>query len=606
VHVSRLRRPSAFLFSLAVAAALAGCAEAPAPPAKPLAAALDAFVTRYASEHPVWATNAGMHGEDGRLDDLSPAAIASRLAWLRATRREFEGFADSTLTSDERVDQHVILARIDADCFDLEELRAWQTSPLLYTRLVAEGVQPLLSSEPAMLDARLAALGARLRQVPASLARARTNLQHVPRVQVDAALRQCAALEDLVGDGVTAAVVPAAAPARAAEVQDAARTAAAAIADFESWLAGILEGRADGDFRLGRERFERRLCVEVQTDWTADEVRQRATQEAQALRVRMYEVALPLWRREHGGHLAPSPATAAGLDSVIVPVLDGIAADHPAPGEILATCTSAVDSLTRFFTRSGLVQQDTCAPLVVAWAPPFARGVTIAGLAPAGRFENARQAAFLVQPVPADWPPPLVNSLLREYNRPTLQVLAMHEAVPGHYVQLCQARRCPHAVRDLFANGAFVEGWAVYAEDFALAAGYGDGDARLRLAQLKFALRSALNAVLDVAVHCDGMTEPQAIALLDQVGFQEEAEARAKWLRVQLSAGNLCTYFVGYASLRDLEGMDRQRAGPAWSRADFVARLLAHGAPPVRELGALLWNTPERPDAALSEGKPRE
>jgi uncharacterized protein (DUF885 family) len=169
-----------------------------------------------------------------------------------------------------------------------------------------------------------------------------------------------------------------------------------------------------------------------------------------------------------------------------------------------------------------------------------------------------------------------------------IQVLSMHEAVPGHFVQLYHSNRCSSLARRVFPNGAFVEGWAVYGERLMLEAGYRDRDARLELQQLKFYLRTVLNALLDIGVHCDGMGEREAVEMLTRYGFQEDAEARAKWVRAQLSSTQLCTYFVGLQEILDLEAADRARGGDAWSRRDFVARLLAHGSPPVRHLRTLL------------------
>jgi hypothetical protein len=273
---------------------------------------------------------------------------------------------------------------------------------------------------------------------------------------------------------------------------------------------------------------------------------------------------------------------------VVGATLSAIAADHPRTTELRVACARAVDSLVAFCSRTRIVDLDRNRSLVVEWAPGFTSGGPAAGIDPPGRLDGPLPVTFHVQPVPEEWTPGLVTSYLREYNRSMLQVLAMHEAVPGHFVQFCLAGRCSHVVRDLFANSAFVEGWASYAEELTLDAGYGNGDPRLRLVQLKLALRAALNAVLDVGAHCDGMQEAEALALLRRVGFQEEAEASAKWVRVQLSSAQLCTYFVGLEEIRALEAEDRARGGPGWCRQEFVRRLLAHGSTPVRDLRELL------------------
>jgi uncharacterized protein (DUF885 family) len=214
--------------------------------------------------------------------------------------------------------------------------------------------------------------------------------------------------------------------------------------------------------------------------------------------------------------------------------------------------------------------------------------LAIAGIDPPGALDPALPVSLQVQPVPGDWSPEQVESFLNEYNRTMLQVLVMHEAMPGHFVQLCHARRTSHRVRNVFANDAFVEGWAVYAERLVMDAGYDGADVRLRLTACKLYLRTVLNARVDVGVHCEGMTEDEVIGMLVQEGFQEPTEARAKWTRAQLGATQLASYFVGLQEIEDLEAEDRAAVGALWTRRDFVDRLLAHGSPSVADLRLLL------------------
>jgi uncharacterized protein (DUF885 family) len=418
-------------------------------------------------------------------------------------------------------------------------------------------------------------------------------------VHTEAAIRQADAIVRLIEQDLSAASQDPRVPASLArELRGVSGGAIAALQAHQAALENDLLPRSDGDFRLGRAAFDRALQVQLQTDLTSEQLQKRALHQTAVIRRTMYDLALPLWRASNPSLTPPRPDTDAGLQAVVGSVLESIAADHSRPEDLLATCRAAVDSLTHFVARTHLVALDPGADLVVRWTPDFARGTTVAGLDPPGPLEPTLPSAYYVQAVPSDWNSAQVESFLREYNRSMLQVLSMHEAMPGHFVQHCHARRCTRVVRNVLANSAFEEGWAVYAEALALEAGYGGGDPRLKLEQLKFRLRTVLNARLDAGVHCDGMTQEAAIAMLTHEGFQEPSEARGKWLRAQLTAAQLSTYFVGLEELRALETADRARAGAAWSRSDFVARLLAHGAPPVRDLRELLGDADARAASA--------
>jgi uncharacterized protein DUF885 len=266
--------------------------------------------------------------------------------------------------------------------------------------------------------------------------------------------------------------------------------------------------------------------------------------------------------------------------------------------------------------------------LQVIWTPPHQRGVFIAGLAAPGPLEPAAAGLpsfYLVQPVPTDWSDDVRESFLREYNDFMLEILSIHEAIPGHFVQLYFAKREPSKVRKVLANGAFVEGWAVYAEKVMVDAGYaGVGPAAgakrprevskgtwavlqdpglrakaIALHGLKFYLRSVTNAILDHGVHAGNMSEEEAIDLMVQRSFQQDGEARGKWVRAQVTSTQLSTYFVGaqaWLRLRAHAEADARDAGKPFDMAAFHDAALSHGAPPVHRLPILLgWD--EKPAA---------
>ncbi|MBL4684962.1 MAG: DUF885 domain-containing protein, partial [Nannocystaceae bacterium] len=303
-------------------------------------------------------------------------------------------------------------------------------------------------------------------------------------------------------------------------------------------------------------------------------------------------------------------------------VLEALAVDHVTPPRLRDRIEANLERLHDFVVEQRLVSMDDDEVLQVIWTPPHQRGVFIAGLAAPGPLDAANKPGlpsfYLVQPVPEDWPAAYRESFLREYNNFMLEILSIHEAIPGHFVQLYFAKREPSKIRKILANGAFVEGWAVYAEKFMTDAGYaGLGpapdaerpheipkrtwavmqDPQLRtkaivLHGLKFYLRSITNAILDHSIHAGSMTEEEAVNLMVQRSFQQEGEARSKWIRAQVTSTQLSTYFVGAQAWHRLRNAARSRAGEAFDVQAFHDAALSHGAPPVHRLPELMWARP--------------
>ncbi|WP_300609848.1 DUF885 domain-containing protein, partial [Trebonia sp.] len=230
-------------------------------------------------------------------------------------------------------------------------------------------------------------------------------------------------------------------------------------------------------------------------------------------------------------------------------------------------------------------------PVEVIDMPEIDRGVAVAYCDSPGPLETAPLPTFIaVSPVPDGWTTQRVASFYREYNRHMVHNLMVHEAMPGHYLQLGHSRRFTGAtpLRAALRSGSFTEGWAVYTEELMADHGYpGEGDTRaVRMQQLKMQLRSIINAILDARVHAHGMTEAEAMALMTTRGFQEEGEAAGKWRRALLTSAQLSTYYVGYTEISDLA--KELLAAPGATERAVHDRMLAHGSPPVRLLRTLL------------------
>ncbi len=523
--------------------------------------------------HPDMATELGDHRFDDRLPDGRPEALDEERRMLDARLRELEALDLVTLLPDNRVDTEILGAALRARRYELDVLREHEWNPLVANP--AGAVYTLLAREFAPLAERLRSLAGRLAAVPESLEVARRTLHDMPRVHLETAIGQFAGAAALIGQEVDAALE--AEPALRPEV-DAVRPAALrAVEEHRRWLADRLDS-LDGpgpDPRIGPERFARKLAHTLDAAATADEILARA--EADLVRVEE-EIARTASRLEGDGAAGPE---------VVRKVLDRLAEDRPDDTTILDLCRRALEGVTGFVREHDLVTVYDD-PIEIIEMPEFNRGVAVAYCDPPGPLEPAPLPTFFaVSPTPGDWPPERVLSFYREYNAHMIHNLTVHEAMPGHALQLAHARRfsAPTRVRDALWSGPLVEGWAVYVERVAAENGY-QGDA-LRMQQLKMQLRMVINAILDARVHAHGMTEGEAMRLMMERGHQEEGEATGKWRRALLSSTQLSTYFVGYVEVSDLAA-DLRAATPGVTDRVLHDELLAHGSPPPRHLRTLV------------------
>jgi hypothetical protein len=273
-----------------------------------------------------------------------------------------------------------------------------------------------------------------------------------------------------------------------------------------------------------------------------------------------------------------------------------MAADHPGDDTVVPEAQGTLDQATAFVAEQGLLTLPGDAVRVIEM-PEFKRGVAIAYCDAPGPLEHNRETFYAIAPPPADWPAERRESFYREYNRTMLVELTIHEAMPGHYLQLAHAARFDSPVRAVFGSGTFVEGWALYSEWLMEQHGY--GGVALGLQRRKMVLRLCINAIVDHEVHAGSMTHDEAIALMTGRGFQEVGEAEGKWIRAQLTSGQLSTYLVGLLEMMQLR-RDAEAAAAAAApdtAAPFDERayhdeILAHGSPTPRHLRLLLGLAP--------------
>jgi uncharacterized protein (DUF885 family) len=361
----------------------------------------------------------------------------------------------------------------------------------------------------------------------------------------------------------------------------------AAIEDYVRWLEALEAQLSSGAgaaraFRLGRELYDAKFAFDNQSGDTADALYARALAEKDLLIERMEGLAELLWPK-YFPNAAPPSDTFAMIGRVIARLAD----DHAPPAQLLQEIERQIPELERWVRDHDLLELDPTKPLIVRETPPHKRGIAGASIDAPGPYDAGAPTYYNVTPLDG-LPPDRAESWLREYNRWMLPVLNIHEAIPGHYVQLVYANRSPSLIKSIFGNGAMIEGWAVYSERLMLESGYGDHRAEAWLVYSKWNLRSVCNTILDYGVHVLGMSEPEAIDLLTRQAFQTAAEAADKWRRVKLTSVQLTSYFAGYAAILDLrEQLKRERAD-TFDLKRFHEQFLSYGSAPVRVIRELM------------------
>ena len=321
---------------------------------------------------------------------------------------------------------------------------------------------------------------------------------------------------------------------------------------------------------------------------------QEAEAEFARVETEMYVVAKHLWSHAFPNAALP-PDDAAGRRDAIRRVLAKLAEEHSKPEDLVKDAQAGVEQIKKFITEKDILRLPDPDRCKIIEMPEFQRGNSTAYLNPAPPLDPKAVSFYAISPPPRDWDDRRRTSMLQEYNRHMLQILTIHEAYPGHYVQLEYSNRHPSLLRRVLSSGVFAEGWAVYTEQMMLDQGYGRERHALRLHQLKFYLRTVTNAILDHKMHCGTMTDAEAMELMVQRAYQTEGEAAAKVIRAKQSSCQLSTYFVGRTAFYRLRQQLHREQGDAFALGRFHEAVLAHGTLPVKYLPEVVRERMKQP-----------
>jgi uncharacterized protein (DUF885 family) len=538
------------------------------------------YIEQYFRANPEDATELGDHRFDGQLTDYSPEARAKDLAAQKDFRDKLNAIDGSQLTGANNVDFRILKENIDYQIFRAEELKEPEWNPLVYMDSLANSLYLLVARDFASPEQRIPNLRQRMEGIPRVIAQAKANLQHPPRVHTETAIEQTQGAINLVREGLAPLLDRT--PQMKKDLAPLQEKTAATLDDYKKWLQNDLLPRSDGNFRLGAEKYRQKLRFALASDLSMEEIMKRAQADLKQTQTAIYETALPLYKKYFPNTDA---ATLADKHKVTAAVLDKLAEQHPDDATVVGYAKEVVGEATNFVRSHNLVTiPDT--PLDVIAMPEFKRGVAIAYCDSPGPLDKTGKTFFAVAPTPKDWSKKRKESFFREYNNYQIRDLTVHEAMPGHYLQIAHANefRAPTLVRAIFRSGPFIEGWAVYCEQLMAEQGYGGSEVKMQ--QLKMRLRAIGNAILDQSIHAGNMTEKEAMDLMMKETFQQEGEAVAKWKRARLTSAQLSTYFVGASEHLDLRAAAEKK--PDFDLKKYNDQVISYGSPPVKYVRQLM------------------
>ena len=536
-------------------------------------------------EFPEYAVHAGYYKYADQMTVPDQARRDRSLAFYDRQLAALEMFEPAKLSASNQVDRVLMKNRFQSARWNLTNFKSWQWQPSTYN--VGGSFGLLINTDFAPLDTRLRHVLARLAKVPAYYAAAKASIADPTLEHTGLALLQNKGALGVFGADlvkkVDASGLRADERALFATRLDAARVA---INDYIAYL-GTLEAKLKTgparSFRIGKPLYEQKFAFDIQSGFTASQLYQRALADKAALHDSMEKIARELWPKYLGN--APLPADRLVM---IRAVIDELSKHHTTREAFVDTVRKQLPQLEAFVREKDLLDQDPTRPLLVRETPPYMRGVGAgASVSAPGPFDPTANTYYNVTPLDA-FTPEEAESFLREYNDWTLQILNIHEAIPGHYTQLMHANKSKSLIKSLFGNGSMIEGWAVFGEKVMLDAGYGNQSPEMWLAWMKWNLRTVVNTILDYEIQTMDMSRDAALTLMTREAFQQQTEATEKWRRASLSQVQLTSYFNGYAEISALRDEMRAKQGKDFSVKRFNNQFLSYGNAPVRSIRELM------------------
>jgi uncharacterized protein (DUF885 family) len=559
-------------------------------------AAFAVIAKRYLADrtrfNPTEATTLGEHRYDALLPDISAKGRAVQELEWRALLAAMNSIDRSALSRENQVDYAMLDNQLRYDLWSDNRLQAWKWDPQIYNGIASGALYGLAARDFAPWSQRLKNATARMEALPAFLAESRRQLVPalVPKIHAETVAKRNAGMLDTV-ETMLAPHADTLTPAERARFGRALAGLRQAVDEHQKWLDTVLVPQARGEFRLGAQKYDEKMKFALESSLTRADLKARANASVVDIRAQMYALSRKALAGKAGAPALPDKPSTAQQQAAIEAALALSYAQRPPRDGLMEKARETLKQATDFVRAKGFVElPDT--PVQIIEMPRSSWGYAVAYDDAPGPLEKNQPNFFAIAPIPPEWTDEQATSFLSEYNDYMIHDLSIHEAMPGHYLQLAHANRFPGTLRAVLGSGPFVEGWAVYGEGLMMEQGYLANDPLYQLTVLKMRLRSVTNTLLDIGIQTEGMTRAAAMDLMMKTAFQQEREAAGKWVRASLSSVQLLSYFTGYEEHRDLRAEAQRRWGKDFDLRKYNDMVLAHGSPPVKYVRELLFGLP--------------
>jgi uncharacterized protein (DUF885 family) len=561
------------------------------PVVSPFEGVANRYIGSLARFSPTYATTLGNHSYDHLLPDVSAAGRAAEMTEWRGLLAALARIEPASLNPETQVDYAMLKNDLEYRIWSNDVLQDWAWDPQYYNSVMGGSLYGLAARDFAPWDVRLKAATARMEAIPRFIAESRRQLvpARVPKVFAETVAKQNEGIIE-IAETMLAPHKDVLNPSDKARFEAALQNLKAVVWEHQQWLEKTLVPQAAGEFRLGAERYDQKMKFALMSDLTRPELKAAALKAKADARAEMYGLAQQVLAGKTDLALPANPS-AEQQQAAIEAALQLTYAVRPPRERLEERARETLAEATAFVREKGFIRMPD-GPVKVITMPVFQQGFSVAYNDAPGALEKHLDNFYAVSPVPADWTDEQATSFLSEYNDYMIHDLSIHEAMPGHYLQLDHSNRSPSTLRAILGSGPFVEGWAVYAEGVMKDEGYLNGDPLFKLTVLKMRLRSITNTLLDIGIQTEGMTRDQAMELMQQGAFQQEREAAGKWIRASLSSTQLLSYFTGYEEHRRLRAEAEQRWGKEFTLRRYHDTVLSFGSPPVKYARALMFGLP--------------
>jgi len=538
------------------------------------------FIADLWKVYPGWATSEGYHKYDSVLPIPDAAGLQAELDFVQRQQDSLAAYDTTQLGASLLIDYYQIQNKLAAIKWGIETARTQEWDPSDYN--VSGTFAFILNEHYAPLDTRLRSFYSRLAAVPAYYEAAKQQIKNpVPELTALAQEQNLGGLSIFEKDLADSLAKSSLSAEEKKQLLARARTAADAIRGYAAWLKA-LRPEHPRSFRLGKALYEAKFNYSIQSAYTAAQIYDSAVARKAWVHGEMARISRQLWPKYFGDAVLPADSLV-----LIKRMIDTLSVQHVKPAEFQQAIEQQLPALTAFIQEKDLLYLDPSKPLKVRKEPAYMAGVAGASISAPGPYDKDGNTYYNVGSLEG-WPADRAESYLREYNHYILQILNIHEAIPGHYTQLVYANQSPSIIKSILGNGAMVEGWAVYAEQMMLENGYGNHAPEMWLMWYKWNLRTVCNTILDYSVHVLNMDKEAAIRLLTQEAFQQQAEAEGKWKRVSVSSVQLTSYYTGYKEIIELRRAWQEKTGDRFQLKQFHEQFLSYGKAPVKYIRRLM------------------